>query len=100
MWPPKRNELLTVSVSGAAKETFIYGDYSRTIVYRGYALPPTIGSLADLGITLPAHRGPLTLVIVNSTIPDVAPQGQYDIIVQAHEQDHFEVMCVKISWEF
>ncbi len=100
IWPPKRNELLTVSVSGASKESFIYGNYRRTIVYRGYPLPPTIGSLSDLGIKLPATRGPMKLIIVNSTIPDVAPPGQYDIIVTAHEQDNFEILCVQISWEF
>jgi hypothetical protein len=100
MWPPKRNELLTVSVSGSAKESFIYGNYFRTIVYRGYSLPPEMGSLDDLGIKTPTHPGPMTMVIVNSTIPEVAPDGQYDIIVKAYEQDHFEVLCVKISWEF
>ncbi|CAF1159977.1 unnamed protein product [Rotaria sordida] len=78
MWPPKRNELLTVSVSGVAKESFIYD---------------------DLGIKLPTYPGPLKMIIFNATIPDVAPNGQYDLYVKASEQDHFEVLCVKITWE-
>ena len=100
MWPPKRNESLIVSVSGSAKESFIYGTSVRTIVYRGYSLPPILGSLDDLGIKTPTGRGPMTMIVVNSTIPDVAPDGQYDIFIKAYEQDHFEVICVKISWEF
>ncbi|CAF1259981.1 unnamed protein product [Rotaria sordida] len=99
MWPPKRNELLTVSVSGVAKESFIYGNYNKTIVYRGYSLPSIIGSLDDLGIKLPTYPGPLKMIIFNATIPDVAPNGQYDLYVKASEQDHFEVLCVKITWE-
>ncbi|CAF3760641.1 unnamed protein product [Rotaria sp. Silwood1] len=99
MWPPKRNELLTVSVSGVAKESFIYGNYNKTIVYRGYSLPSIIGPLDDLGIKLPTHPGPLKMIIFNATIPEVAPEGQYDLYVKASEQDHFEVLCVKISWE-
>jgi len=100
IWPPKRTELLTVSVSGVAKESFIYGDYNKTIVYRGYSLPPILGSLNDLGIKLPTRPGPLKMIIFNSTIPEVAPSGQYDIYVKASEQDHAEILCVKISWEF
>ena len=100
LWPPKRNQLLTVTVSGQAKESFIYGDYIKTIVYRGYSLPPITGPLNDLGITLPAHPGPLKMTIFNSTIPEVAPAGTYDVYVKAHEQDHAEILCVKISWEF
>ncbi|UJR20682.1 hypothetical protein I4U23_023803 [Adineta vaga] len=98
-WPPKRNELLTVSVSGTAKESFIYGNYNKTIVYRGYSLPSITGSLGDLGVTLPSRPGPLKMIIFNSTIPEVAPAGNYDIYVKASEQDHFEILCVKISWE-
>ena len=97
-WPPKRNQLLTVSVSGSAKETFIYGDYKKTLVYRGYALPSMTGPLTDLGVTLPAHRGPVKMILFNTTIPDVAPEGQYDKFVTASEQDHFEVFCVKFTW--
>jgi len=100
MWPPKRNQLLTVSVPGVAKESFIYGSYNKTIVYRGYSLPSIIGSLDDLGIKLPTSPGPLKMIIFNSTIPEVAPQGQYDIYVKAYEQDEAEILCVKISWEF
>ncbi|CAF3070355.1 unnamed protein product [Rotaria sp. Silwood2] len=99
MWPPKRNELLTVSVSGVAKESFLYGNYNKTIVYRGYSLPSIIGPLDDLGIKLPTYPGPLKMIIFNATIPDVAPEGQYDLYVKASEQDHFEVLCVKITWE-
>jgi hypothetical protein len=99
MWPPKRNELLTVSVSGRAKESFIRGTYIKTIVYRGYSLPSIFGSLDDLGIHLPTRPGPMTMIIVNSTIPDVAPPGQYDVYVKGYEQDEAEVLCVKISWE-
>jgi hypothetical protein len=100
LWPPKRNQILIVSVSGAAKETFIYGDYKKTLVYRGYALPSIFGSLNDLGVTLPVHRGPVKMILFNTTIPEVAPEGQYDIYVTASEQDHFEIFCVKFSWEF
>ncbi|CAF0857294.1 unnamed protein product [Adineta steineri] len=100
MWPPKRNQLLTVSVSGAAKEEFVYGNYIKTIVYRGYSLPPINGPLNDFGVEVPVHRGPVKMIIFNSTIPEVAPAGQYDVFVKAYEQDHFEVMCVKFSWEF
>ena len=99
IWPPKRNQLLTASVSGMAEETIVYGNYNRTLVYRGYSLPSQIGPLYALGIQLPVHRGPLTIVIFNSTIPDVAPPGQYDLYINAHEQDNFEILCVKISWE-
>ncbi len=83
-----------------AEESFLYGNYNKTIVYRGYSLPSIIGSLADLGIKLPTVPGPLKMIIFNSTIPEVAPQGQYDIYVKASEQDNFEILCVKISWEF
>lgn len=100
MWPPKRNQFLTVSVSGEAKESFIYGNYIKTIVYRGYSLPPIMGSLSDFGVTLPVHRGPVTMILINDTIPEVAPEGDYDIYVKAYEQDHFEVFCVKVSWKF
>ncbi|CAF0794167.1 unnamed protein product [Adineta ricciae] len=100
LWPPKRNQLLTVTVSGQTKESFIYGDYNKTIVYRGYSLPSITGPLNDLGITLPAYRGPLKVTIFNSTIPEVAPAGAYDVYVKAYEQDHAEIFCVKISWEF
>ena len=100
MWPPKRNELLTVSVLGVAKESFIYGTYSKTIVYRGYSLPSINGSLNDLGIELPTSPGPLNMTIFNSEIPEVAPDGQYDIYVKANEQDYAEILCVKISWKF
>jgi len=100
LWPPKRNQILIVSVSGAAKETFIYGDYKKTLVYRGYALPSIIGQLNDLAVTLPVHRGPVKMILSNTTIPELAPEGQYDIYVTASEQDHFEIFCVKFSWEF
>ncbi|CAF3318156.1 unnamed protein product [Rotaria socialis] len=100
LWPPKRNQLLTVYVSGVAKESFLYGNYDKTIVYRGYSLPSIFGSLDDLGIKLPVYPGPLQMIIFNSTIPEVAPDGQYDIYVKAYEQDHAEVLCVKFSWEF
>jgi hypothetical protein len=100
LWPPKRNQLLTVSVSGTAKETFLYGNYEKTLVYKGYSLPSIVGPLNELGINLPAHRGPLKIILSNSTIPDVAPPGQYDFYVKATEQDNFEIFCVKISWEF
>jgi hypothetical protein len=99
LWPPKRNQILIVSVSGAAKETFVYGDYKKTLVYRGYALPSIFGPLNDLGVTLPVHRGPVKMILFNATIPEVAPEGQYDIYVTASEQDHFEIFCVKFSWE-
>ncbi|CAF4829082.1 unnamed protein product, partial [Rotaria sp. Silwood2] len=100
IWPPKRNELLTVSVSGVAKESFIYGNYNKTIVYRGYSLPSVFGPLGDLGINLPTFPGSLKMIIFNSTIPEVAPEGQYDIYIKAQEQDHAEILCVKISWKF
>lgn len=100
LWPPKRNQSLTVSVSGVAKESFIYGEYNRTIVYRGYSLPSTIGPLSDLGIKLPTAPGPLKLIIFNDTIPDVAPEGDYDIYTKANDHNHFEIICVKISWKF
>jgi hypothetical protein len=100
MWPPKRNQSLIVSVSGVAKETFIYGNYKKTLVYKGYSLPSIFGPLDELGIKLPAPRGPLKVILVNNTIPDVAPEGQYDLYIQASEQDHFEIFCVKLSWEF
>jgi hypothetical protein len=99
LWPPKRNQILIVSVSGAAKETFINGDYTKTLAYRGYALPSIFGSLNDLGVTLPVHRGPVKMILFNTTIPEVAPEGQYDIYVRATEQDNFEIFCVKFSWE-
>lgn len=99
LWPPKRNQTLIVSVSGAAKETFIYGDYTKTLAYRGYALPSIFGQLNDLGVTLPVHRGPVKMILFNTTIPEVAPEGQYDIYVRATEQDNFEIFCVKFSWE-
>ncbi len=99
LWPPKRNQILIVSVSGAAKETFVYGDYKKTLVYRGYALPSIFDPLNDLGVTLPVHRGPVKMILFNTTIPEVAPEGQYDIYVTASEQDHFEIFCVKFSWE-
>ncbi len=83
-----------------ARESFIRGNYNRTIVYRGYSLPSIIGPLDDLGIKLPTHPGPLKLIIFNSTIPDVAPQGQYDVYVKAYDHDYAEIICVKISWEF
>ena len=94
IWPPKRNQSLIVSVSGVAKESFLYGNYNKTIVYRGYSSPSIIGPLDDLGIKLPTYPGPLKMIIVNNTIPDIAPDGQYDIYVKASEQDHFEnFMC-------
>lgn len=91
---------MIVSVSGSAKETFVYGNYNKTVVYRGYSLPSQIGSLTDLGVTLPVNRGPVTMILYNSTIPDVAPEGQYDYYVKAYEQDHFEVFCIRLSWKF
>ncbi|CAF3746562.1 unnamed protein product [Rotaria magnacalcarata] len=100
IWPPKRNELLTVSVSGVAKETFIRGNYNKTIVYRKYSLPSILGPLSDLGIDLPTSPGPLRIIIFNATIPEVAPAGRYDIYVKANEQDYAEILCVAISWEF
>jgi len=99
LWPPKRDQTLIVSVSGAAKETFIHGDYTKTLAYRGYALPSIFGQLNDLGVTLPVHRGPVKMILFNTTIPEVAPEGQYDIYVRATEQDNFEIFCVKFSWE-
>lgn len=86
-------------MSGTAKESFIYGNYNKTIVYRGYSLPSILGSLSELGVDLPSRPGPMKMIIFNGTIPEVAPQGQYDVYVRASEQDHFEVLCVKISWE-
>ena len=99
MWPPERSKLLTVSVSGTARESFLYGQYNKTIVYRGYALPSIFGPLSDLGIELPSRPGPLTFTIFNSTLPNVAPPGQYDFYIQAREQDQAEIFCVKLSWE-
>ncbi|CAF1207496.1 unnamed protein product, partial [Didymodactylos carnosus] len=99
MWPPKRHQLLTVSALGSGKESFIYGAYNKTIVYENYSLPSRLGPLTDLGITLPTSPGKLKLVIFNATIPDVAPQGKYEAYIRASEQDHFEIICVKIQWE-
>lgn len=87
LWPPKRNQLLTVSVLGTAKETFVYGDYKKTLAYQGYALPSITGPLTDLGVTLPVHRGPVAMILFNTTIPEVAPDGQYDIY-----------LSIDISW--
>ena len=100
MWPPQRNQLLQVNVSGEAKESFLYGRYNRTIVYRGYSLPSVIGSLNDLGVVLPIRPGPVTFIIANNMIPDVAPAGQYDMIISATEQDYAEIFCIKITWQF
>lgn len=99
-WPPKRNDLLTAIVSGVAKESFIRGDYNKTIVYRGYSLPSIIGPLEDLGLNLPTSPGPLQVTIFNATIPEVAPAGNYDVYVKAHDHDYAEILCVKFSWEF
>ena len=100
VWPPVRNHSLIVSVFGIASESFIYGDYNKTIVYRGYSLPAIIGPLDDLGIKLPTSPGPLTMILYNSTIPDVAPDGDYEFYVRASDHNHFEILCVKLSWKF
>ena len=100
LWPPERNKLLTVSVSGVARESFIYGQYSKTVVYRNYSLPSIVGPLSDLGVNLPSRPGPLIFTIFNSTLPDVAPPGHYDFYIKAIEQDEAEIFCLKISWDF
>ena len=98
-WPPTRNGLLMVSINGIARESFIYGQYTKSLVYRGYALPSIFGSLADLGVQLPTHPGPLKWIIWNTTIPEVAPVGDYELIIKANEQDEAEIFCVKVAFE-
>lgn len=98
-WPPTRNAQLSVFVDGVAKESLIYGQYNKTIVYRGYALPSIFGSLDDLGVQLPIHPGPVQWVIWNTTIPEVAPIGNYDLIIKAREQDQAEIFCIQLSFE-
>lgn len=99
IWPPVRNGPLLVSVGGMAKESLIYGRYNKTMVYRGYALPSIFGSLTDLGVELPIHRGPVTWVIWNATIPEVAPVGNYELFIRAIEQDEAEIFCIKVGFE-
>lgn len=99
-WPPVRNQSLVVSASGIAQESFIYGDYNKTTVYRGHSLPSIIGPLEDLGIKLPTSPGPLKMILFNSTISDVAPDGDYEFYINAHDHNHFEILCVKLSWKF
>ena len=98
-WPPARNELLMVSVNGIARESFIHGEYRKTLAYRGYALPSIFGSLTDLGVQLPSHPGPLKWIIWNTTIPEVAPTGNYELTIRASEQDEAEIFCITVAFE-
>lgn len=97
-WPPARNESLSIIVKGVARESFVSGQYNKTVVYRDYSLPSVYGPLNDLGIHLPSQPGPLVFTIMNKTIPYIAPGGSYDFYVKASDQDGAEILCIKISW--
>jgi len=96
-WPPKRKDILTLTMVGDSSKIVKNGQYSAATAWSGITIKNDTGSLTDLNITLPIQQGALTIVS-SAEVSSIAPSGKYVITFQAYDQDGDRLWCVLVNF--
>lgn len=93
LMPGKR---ATFRVDGSLVETLTGGSYVADVRYMGVSVLERSGSISEL-IALPAQPGPAAFK-ATERLPRNTPEGSYELIFNATDQNGAELTCVKVPF--
>ena len=95
-WPPTKGQELVLNVTGNNSKAVKSGEYSIAIKVGAIPLPGITGNI-DAFHPLPWPVGALGFSYTQS-IPQAAPNGNYNLRISAEDQDKHEIFCLTLAF--